>query len=58
MTVAIGVLNGKIVFSPPITSKFLGQSFENIVKWMRKQGGFVTSKFTQSESIISTEDKQ
>lgn len=32
--------NGKIVWTAPITRRFLGQPLGNLVEWMRKIGGF------------------
>lgn len=40
MTIAILCENGRIVYSPPIVRRFIGQELVNLVGWMEKQGGF------------------
>jgi hypothetical protein len=44
MTVCVDVVAGKIVEGPPIVKKFKGQPKINLVRWMRKQGGFMSSQ--------------
>jgi len=41
MTILIGVNCGKIVTTPPIAKVFVGQPFDNILKWMKSQGGLI-----------------
>lgn len=41
VTVKTGFNNQKIVTdAPPIAKKFIGQSFGDLIAWMRKQGDF------------------
>lgn len=38
MTVGIVTKDGLIVEAPPIAKKFIGQSLNNLIDWMAKQG--------------------
>lgn len=49
MTVLVDVNSrDEIVSAPPIVRKFVGQSLDALVRWMKKQGGFVHEKLTPS----------
>jgi hypothetical protein len=39
--------DGKIISTPPIAKKFIGQSIFNLVGWMRKQGGLIYTTISQ-----------
>lgn len=41
MTILIGVDCGKIITTPPIAKVFVGQPLDNILKWMKSQGGLI-----------------
>jgi hypothetical protein len=36
--------NGKITKAAPVVNVFVGQPLSNLVKWMKKQGGFKFKK--------------
>lgn len=40
MTIKVKVRRGIIIRTAPITHKFVGQSFDNLRKWLTKQGGY------------------
>jgi hypothetical protein len=40
MTVGATTVAGVITETAPITRKFVGQPLENLVVWMRRQGGY------------------
>jgi len=41
MTIAVDVdSDGKIIKTAPIAKRFIGQKFEKLEKWMKKQGGY------------------
>ena len=42
MTVGVRVLDGRIVETPPIVRRFLGQPEDNLVRWLSRQPGFLT----------------
>lgn len=44
MTVIVRVEDGKIAEAPPIVRKFLGQSLNNLVVWMRHQPEFIATR--------------
>lgn len=39
LTVIVRVQANRVVESPPITRKFIGQPFVNLLRWMNRQGG-------------------
>lgn len=43
MTVGVTTKDGKIIETPPIAKKFIGQPLNNILDWMTKQGGLRVS---------------
>lgn len=41
MTVGVETENGIVTVSPPITRKFIGQPIDSLIRWMKKQSGFL-----------------
>jgi len=41
MTIYVSVEYEMVTYAPPIARKFIGQPFDNLVKWMAKQDGFI-----------------
>lgn len=39
MTVLVEVQDGRIIQAAPVVRKFIGQPVQNLIRWMRKQGG-------------------
>lgn len=39
-TVTVLVIDDKVVWSPPLTKKFVGQPIQNLLNWFGKQKGF------------------
>ena len=52
MTIAVDVVNGIIVETPPVVGKFVGQPIWNLIRWMRKQGGLRTEWLKGSQNEI------
>jgi hypothetical protein len=40
MTISADVEKGVIIETAPVARKFVGQPIQNLIRWMRKQGGF------------------
>lgn len=40
MTVLADVQDGLVVKAAPVVRKFIGQPLVNLVRWMKRQGGF------------------
>lgn len=49
MTIAVHVVDGVIVYAPPIARKFLGQPSHNLGRWLRRQGGFKAARLSEQE---------
>lgn len=39
MTVLVDVQDGRITEAAPVVRKFIGQPLQNLIRWMRRQGG-------------------
>ena len=47
MTISIDVNSENVITAtPPIAQVFKGQPLDNLIKWMKKQGGFKIKKMT------------
>ena len=47
MTVLVDVQDGLITEAAPVTRKFIGQPLQNLIRWMRKQGGFRMEEYDE-----------
>lgn len=43
MTVAVRVIDTRVVEAPPIVRKFVGQPALNLIRWLAHQPGFASS---------------
>jgi len=50
MTISVDVdAEDIIIDTPPIVQKFKGQPLDNLIRWMKKQGGFRIKRMTNTD---------
>lgn len=55
MTGLVTVREGRVVLTPPILRKFLGQPFANLINWMITQEGFKMEDMDYMEECNDTD---
>ena len=55
MTIVVRVEGGRVVDTPPIARKFIGQPFANLVRWMLGQGDLLWHRYSVEPEEVPEE---